>query len=392
MLTRSGWSAMVLAGCLFVIGRLFGIIELYIIGAGLIAAVVWAVAQTRVPLPEMKVQRLVAPAVVQVGSPARVSLTVSNVGRRRSPTVLLWEPAGGAGNARMHLAPLRVDESAVALYRLPTATRGVLTIGPMRIRRNDTLGLAVRTKVLPGTTDMIVTPQFHPIAFPSTGGSSGRLADLIRTKSFGQASSEFHSLRPYVAGDDLRKVSWKASARTTELIVKEHAVEGLTRCTVVLDTDDVTYDNDRFERAVSVAASVVSGAVDGGVPTRLLSIDIDLRGPEVVGQSLRWLAGVHYSPPDPRKLPTLRTLEGLGLVVVIAGSPASARVSEVAALIGPEEILVVVATGSTDSGSTPGSRFVVDATTDDSFAQSWAVLTGRHESATRLPAAYGVDR
>ena len=99
MLTRSGWSAMVLAGCLFVIGRLFGIIELYIIGAGLIAAVVWAVAQTRVPLPEMKVQRLVAPAVVQVGSPARVSLTVSNVGRRRSPTVLLWEPAGGAGNA-----------------------------------------------------------------------------------------------------------------------------------------------------------------------------------------------------------------------------------------------------------------------------------------------------
>ena len=31
-------------------------------------------------------------------------------------------------------------------------------------------------------------------------------------------------------------ISWKASARSTEMIVKETALEGVKRCTVVLDT------------------------------------------------------------------------------------------------------------------------------------------------------------
>ena len=56
-----------------------------------------------------------------------------------------------------------------------------------------------------------------------------------------------------------------------------HAIEGVKRCTVVLDLA-TTMDDDGFERAVSAAASLVTGAVLTGLNTRLVALDTDLRG------------------------------------------------------------------------------------------------------------------
>ena len=46
---------------------------------------------------------------------------------------------------------------------------------------------------------------------------------------------EFHSLRDYVDGDEPRTIHWRASARSETLKVRQHSVEGLRRCIVVLD-------------------------------------------------------------------------------------------------------------------------------------------------------------
>ena len=42
MLTRSGWGAIALTFAAFVIGRVFGIIELYVLGVGVAAALIVA--------------------------------------------------------------------------------------------------------------------------------------------------------------------------------------------------------------------------------------------------------------------------------------------------------------------------------------------------------------
>jgi len=372
VLTRNGWGAVVVAVAAFAIGRVFGLLELYVLGTGLATALALAVAATLRRPPQLVVRRHLRPPTVRAGEAARIDLQVTNPGPRRSPVVQLWEPVGDTGGATMNLAPLRRGESAVAAYRLPTSRRGVVVVGPMRARRRDVLGLTTKAFTLPGTVELLVIPEHHPVPF-ALGGSSGRLGEHLRLRAYGQSGSEFHSLRHYVQGDDLRRISWKASARSGELIVKETALEGVRRCTVVVDVELGGGDDaaEGFERAVSAAASLVTSAAAAGLSTRLVAPDVDLRGPDVAASSLAWLASVRPAPGDPGPLPSLRAGEGLGLLVLVTSGPSSRCAAEVRAGISPEDTLVVVAT----AGGTAG-RFVVDASSLESFVESWSTLTG----------------
>jgi uncharacterized protein (DUF58 family) len=386
VLTRSGWGAVALVAAALVIGRIFGIIELYVLGVGIASALLVAVVNLSSRPPRLVVRRLVEPSTVQAGDSARVDIQIANAGSRRSPVVQLWEPVGGSGGATMNLAPLRPRERSTAAYRLPTAARGVVRVGPMRARRRDVLGLASRSFVVPGASELLVMPQHTPAPF-ALGGSSGRLGDHLRLKAHGQSGSEFHSLREYVQGDDLRRISWKASARSNNLIVKETALEGVKRCTVVLDIDAGAYDHDGFERAVSAAASLVTGASAAGLSTRLVALETDLRGFDVAGVALRWLATIQAGQHAGGVLPPLKAGEGLGIVTVVTSSAVSPCSAAVAGSLGPEDTLVVVAAQTL---ATRGTRFVVDATSMDAFADSWSTLTGSFGDGPRLPAAYGV--
>ena len=383
MLTRSGWGALALSVVAFVTGRVFGILELYVLAVGLLAAVVLAVGANLRRPPRLAVRRVLEPSVVRAGEAARVDVQVANTGSRRTPLLQLWEPVGETGGATMNLAPLRRREATAAAYRLPTSSRGVVRIGPMRARRRDVLGLSQTTFVLPGNVELLVIPRYSPAPFPLSG-SSGRLGEHLRMRAFGQSGSEFHSLREYVIGDDLRRISWRASARSEDFLVKETALEGLRRCCVVVDVDDTSYDSPAFERAMSAAASLVTGAVAGGLTVRLVAPDVDLRGPDVAPLALRWLAVARHQPGDRTPLPSLRAGEGLGLLIVVTGSPSSVRANEVRGSVSPDDTLVLVATASL-GGERTSDRFVVDATADEGFAASWHQLAGSIGHARAVP-------
>jgi uncharacterized protein (DUF58 family) len=372
MLTRSGWGAVVVAIAAFVVGRVFGIIELFVLGAGLVAVLVLAVCLMLRRPPRLAVRRLVQPGVVKAGEPARVDLQVANLGATPTPVIQLWEPVGSTGGATMNLSPLRRRETASAAYRLPTEQRGLIVVGPMRARRRDVLGLCSKSFTVPGSVELLIIPQHVPVAFP-VGGSGGRLGDHLRLRAYGQSGSEFHSLREYMVGDDLRRISWKASARATELIVKETALEGLRRCTVVFDVDAAQYDDESFERGVSAAASVVTGAAAAGLTTRLIATDTDLRGHEVAPNALRWLAMVEPVEQMLPALPTLRAGEGMGVVVVVTGAPSSTCAAQVRGSLSPEDTLIVVASAAVGESR---DRFVVAAPSLDKFYESWSHLTG----------------
>ncbi|MEF2162576.1 hypothetical protein, partial [Pseudomonas aeruginosa] len=146
----------------------------YVLGAGLAAAAVVAVVVVRRRLAEVRVQRIIRPSTVSVGEQARVDIRVSNVDRRNTPHLLLWEPVGDSGGAPRQLAGLAPGESAGAAYRVPTNRRGVLVAGPLRASRRDVLGLAARTYVIAGSEDVLIVPQHVHLPFPDAG-SAGRL-------------------------------------------------------------------------------------------------------------------------------------------------------------------------------------------------------------------------
>ena len=370
MITRHGWTAIVAAAASFAIGRVFGLIELYVVGVGVVIAVLVAVISVQRRLPPLSVKRIVSPSMVSVGEPARVDIQLANLGRQASPYLQLWEPVGNNGGAPMQLAKLGPGQAASAAYRVPTARRGLIRTGPLRALRRDVLGLTQRTTTLAGTEEVLIVPHTVGLPFPSVG-SSGRLGQHLRMKSWGQTGTEFHSLREYQRGDDIRRINWKASARATSLIVRETALEGIRRCTVVLDMSASEYVGSSFEQAVVAAASVTASSAHTGVATRFVTHGVDLRGPDVAANALRWLATVEPIAEVPETVSMNSGMsEGMGLLVLVTGSVSSTAAGQLRSATTQDETLVVVCATEYSASS----RFVVDATTTESLIASWSQL------------------
>ena len=371
MPTRHGWMTLVAAGGSIAVGRVFGLMELFVVGVALAAVFGLAIVVVNRPLPRLEVRRVARPATVSVGEPARVDLQVANRSSVRTPRLKLWEPVGDKGGAPMQLAPLGAGEAVSAAYRVPTTRRGVLRTGPLRSERTDPLGLCKRINWLAGAGEVMVVPERVPLAFPGTG-SSGRLGQHLRMKAFGQTGTEFHSQREYTPGDDLRRINWKTTARAGTLIVRETALEGVQRCVVLLDTHADGYDEDGFERAVTAAASVVAAAAAMGITTRLVAPGIDLRGTDVAPQSLRWLATVARSDDVVDHTAAGRTSsDGLGLLVVVTSSPGSRAATAATTAARPDDSVVII---SSMAPSMERRGFHVDATSLERLHYSWNQL------------------
>lgn len=108
------------------------------------------------------------------------------------------------------------------------------------------------------TKPLLVYPELYP-----EGGSihpeAGRIGD--RSQVHQGNGPELRSLRPYRPGDDPRRIHWKKSAHSGEVVVLERDAEGGYRFTVLFDNGVGTLvteaDRERFESLVSEAATTV---------------------------------------------------------------------------------------------------------------------------------------
>lgn len=389
MPTRQGWTTLLAAAAAFAIGRVFGIIELYIIATGLVAAFVAAFAVVHLGArPHLRAAREVRPDVVQVGDEAEIHLRLSNRGHATTPAAQLWEPVGDIGGAAMRLAPLRPGEEAVATYRLPANRRGRVAVGPLTISRRDPFGLVQQSFDAAPVAELIVVPWHQTLPPPAGSGGAGIVSEIVRVRSLASAAGEFRGLRDYVPGDDVRRVHWKASARSEQLKVREVDASGIRRCMVVLDRAPGQYDAAGFERAVSAAASITLAAA-ASMPTRLYGgSDLDVRGPEAGMTALHALADVTVRGELDVDSMSVPTADGFGLIVLVTGSVASAAHAAMRGRANASEIVVVVACAVAPS---PADRLAIDATSWEAFARGWQAVAGAAALlATRPPLAGAV--
>lgn len=95
---------------------------------------------------------------------------------------------------------------------------------------------------------------------------AGRWMGNFRGARRGQGT-DFDDLRHYSAGDDLRHIDWKASARTNSLHTRLYREEREHRVTVVTDLRDIMFNGSRQLRAVTacrLTARLLWQAVEGG--------------------------------------------------------------------------------------------------------------------------------
>lgn len=351
-------------------GRVFGVLELYLLSAALLAAAALALLSVTARRPRVTVRRWVRPEVLTVGDVGRVDIVLRAGGIGIRPAFELIEAVGEDRTARLAVAPMRGGSERSAGYRVPTERRGVLPIGPLTAVRHDLLGLARWRATIAGRDEILVAPRALELDMPELG--DGILGRHLLAQSVRLGPGEFHSLRAYVPGDEPRTIHWRASARSDELKVRQHTAEGLRRCTVVLDQQDSGSD-EAFERAVVAAASLVHSADQAGLETRFTTTSgVDLRGPSVAIHTMHHLARVMPDPGPPRPIER-DPGEGLGLVFVITPGPDSAAWSSLAEPRDPSLTLVGVFTEEVGAGP---PKLSVDARSSHSLIEAWAALTG----------------
>ncbi len=174
---------------------------------------------------------------VRLGGTASVTVTIRNPGRRllRARIRDAWQPSAGV-QPHHHRLQVRGGQQAVATFTLAPARRGDRASAGVTVRSAGPLGLAARQRRLAATWTVRVLPPFGsrrhlPEKLSRLRELEGQHRSLLR----GQGS-EFDSLREYVAGDDVRSIDWRATARRGDVMVRTWRPERDRRILIVLDT------------------------------------------------------------------------------------------------------------------------------------------------------------
>ncbi|HVE94241.1 MAG TPA: DUF58 domain-containing protein [Acidimicrobiales bacterium] len=194
----------------------------------------------------------------------RLEVEVSLEAKRRVSTFLLEErvPERLGQPVRVPITRLGSGEKLTHRYSVRCTRRGVYEVGPLVAIAGDPLGLTQRETLIAEPFELLVHPRIELVSDrPLTRQFEDPPIRPPVSKPW-PSGLEFYGMREYQPGDDLRRIVWRASARTGKIMVRE-AEQGITdKITVILDTDRGAHSRDgegvseSFEAGVRAAASL----------------------------------------------------------------------------------------------------------------------------------------
>jgi uncharacterized protein (DUF58 family) len=274
VVTPLGWTVIAAIPVALVAGYGVGWVELVALGYAAVVlvavAVVYLVGRTTVD-----VSLEVAHDRVVVGQTATGLVRVRNPGTRRSLGITVEVPVAH-GLAELAVPGLARDARWVQEFRIPTARRGVVGVGPARTVRADPIGLVRRELVWTEVVELVVHPR--TIGIPSM--SAGLVHDLEGSPARDLTSADiaFHALRDYQPGDERRNIHWKSTAKTGTYMVRQFEQTRRSHLVIALSLSSADFASAaEFEMAVSVVGSLGSRAIR---EIREVSVVVGERTPE----------------------------------------------------------------------------------------------------------------
>ncbi|MFB8009694.1 DUF58 domain-containing protein [Nocardia sp. NPDC056000] len=219
---------------------------------------------------------------VRTGRTAEVELTALNTGDRTLRGTL-WDDWPNSAQARNRTHALKLPPNTrIRLHtELTPEYRGDRVAGPVTVRLLGPLGIAGRQTRRTVPARLRALPPFR---------SEKLLASKVRqlqhlegrntTNRRGQGT-EFDSFREYVAGDDVRTIDWRATARANDVLVRTWRPERNRHVVMLLDTGRVSAgrvgDGTRLDATIEAALLLGGLAAAGGDSVDLLAYDNALR-------------------------------------------------------------------------------------------------------------------
>ncbi|WP_109522927.1 MULTISPECIES: DUF58 domain-containing protein [Nocardia] len=220
--------------------------------------------------------------VVRLGRTAEVELTVVNTGRRTARGYL-WDDWPGSARAghREH----RLDSGPDTRVRLRTTVtptyRGDRVAGPVTLRLLGPLGLAGRQSRRTVPARVRALPPFRSERLMRSKVKRLQHLEGRNIATMRGQGSEFDSFREYVAGDDVRAIDWRATARATDVLVRTWRPERNRNMLMLLDTGRISAgrvgDGTRLDAGIEAALLLGGLAAAGGDSVDLLAYDREVR-------------------------------------------------------------------------------------------------------------------
>lgn len=152
--------------------------------------------------------------------------------------------------------------------------RGLYELGPLTVSVSDPLGFFLREKRFDERSQVLVLPRTFPVSKLDLNGLRTDAASTSENVTRAGNSPLFFGTREYRAGDNVRYIHWRSSARWGRLVLKEFEALANREITVFLDLDRASgkgvLGQQNVELAIHLAASVVEHATQNGLPIQLV--------------------------------------------------------------------------------------------------------------------------
>jgi uncharacterized protein (DUF58 family) len=262
--------------------------------------------------------------------------------------------------------------------------RGEHHFGPAELRSGNPVGYHEHVARVRGQVSLLVYPKVFRLAPPEIA-SRVPLGDHRARRSLAVDPNRVLGVRDYQPGDPLRHVDWRATARSTGLLVRVFEPANALRVAVFADLrvpsrQRPRVSTDLVEFTVAVTASLVSDLAGRGVATGLYSAGTvgghpvarpPSRAPTALTSMLELLARI--SPYGQVSIAQLLAgeqtrLRGGTSVVVVASDFPDSTVLALAPLRG--RVAVTALWIATDEGRPPPEG-LVDTRWEVSYADDW---------------------
>lgn len=166
---------------------------------------------------------------------------------------------------------LTVDSntSASLVYVLKPPKRGKFEFGKIAVRFLSRLGLVWIQTEVKAETFVKVYPNLRRAREAELKALGARSLVAAHRKSIWRGEGrEFESMRDYVRGDELRHISWTATARRGKLVTKQYQIERDQTILIALDAGRLMTgrieNESKLDLAVNAALAMMSAAARGG--------------------------------------------------------------------------------------------------------------------------------
>jgi len=268
LLVTSLCSILILAGLLFGNGALLALAVPYLLFS---LIPFWR----NLKEPILAIERSVEPSSVQGGQPCRMTVFIENRGDDLEEVFLAdaLPPGLKAEESFAYHGGLRCGQSKT-LVGVLRGVRGKYEFSGFQLLQHDLLGMCQREAFVSAPATLAVLPALERVERLRISPRRTRIyTGSIRSRESG-AGVEFFGTRPYVSGDPMRHLNWKAGARWDLLITNLFEQERVADVGIVLDARkavEVRANGESlFEHSVRAAASLADYFLSQGNRVGLL--------------------------------------------------------------------------------------------------------------------------